>query len=109
MSGKTSGRDEKNSILPNLFKRHGVDKISDALLLPVDTLRNFPTVQIRGNRETVVEGCRGLLSYERECVLLETKFCVIEIQGRELILRTLAAGMLSIKGYISKVEFKMSK
>ena len=83
------------------------DRLAEALAFPQGTFKNFPTIQIRGNREITIDGCTGLLSYEEENILLETRYCRINITGRTLSLSNLTKNILSIRGFIKNVEFTM--
>ena len=83
------------------------DRLAEALSFPQGTFKNFPTIQIRGNREITIDGCTGLLSYEHENILLETKYCRINITGRTLTLNNLTKNVLAIRGFIKNVEFTM--
>jgi len=83
------------------------DKFSRILALPEGTFKNFPTIEIRGNREITIDGCTGLLAYGAENILLETRYCRIKIIGRSLTLNNLTRNVLSIRGFIQNVEFTM--
>jgi len=83
------------------------DKLAEILSFPQGTFRNFPTIQIRGNREIMIDGCTGLLSYSPDNILLETKYCRININGRTMTLNNLTRNVLAIKGFIKNVEFAM--
>jgi sporulation protein YqfC len=83
------------------------DKLAEILSFPQGTFKTFPTIQIRGNREITIDGCTGLLSYEEENILLETKYCHINIAGRTLTLSNLTKNVLIIRGFIKNVEFAM--
>ena len=83
------------------------DKLAEVLSFPQGTFRNFPTIQIKGNREITIDGCTGLLSYEEENILLETRYCRINIIGRTLTLSNLTKNILAIRGFIKNVEFTM--
>jgi len=88
-------------------RKYKPDKLAEVFSLPQGTFKNFPTIQIRGNREITIDGCTGLLSYKEENILLETKYCRINIVGRTLSLSNLTKNILSIKGFIKNVEFTM--
>ncbi|GHV12326.1 hypothetical protein FACS1894219_05010 [Clostridia bacterium] len=83
------------------------DKIADLLSFPEGSFRDFPTIQIRGNRNIWVDGCASLLSYSTENIILDTKYTKISVAGTNLTLHSLSGGVLAVKGYISGVEFKM--
>ena len=88
-------------------KEKNSDTLAEILSFPQGTFRNFPTIQIRGNREITIDGCTGLLSYEQEKIILETRYCRINISGRTLTLSNLAKNVLAIRGFIKTVEFTM--
>ena len=102
MSGKND-RDNNGK----LMKKQKIDVVTEFLALPVDTMRNFPTIQIRGNREIVIDGCNSLLSYDSASVVIDTRFCRIDINGKELKLRNFNDKIISVKGLIRKIEFNM--
>ena len=83
------------------------DRVADILGLPQGTFKNFPSIQIRGNREIIIDGCTGLLSYADDNILIETKYCRIKISGRDLTLKNLTRNILAVRGFIKSVEFNM--
>ena len=88
-------------------KKYKPDKAAEILGLPQGTFRNFPSLQIRGNREIIIDGCTGLLSYAEDDILIETKYCRIKIAGRNLTLKNLTKSILAVRGFIKNVEFNM--
>ena len=93
--------------MKNTNKIKNNDKLAEVLSFPQGTFRNFPTIQIKGNREITIDGCTGLLLYEEENILLETRYCRINIIGRTLTLSNLTKNILAIRGFIKNVEFTM--
>lgn len=90
-----------------LFKKKKTDFLSEFFALPADTFANYPSVHIKGNREIIIDGCTGLLNYSEENVVIETRFCKINIAGRSLNLHNLSDKIISIRGFIQKFEFTM--
>ena len=88
-------------------KKYKPDKAAEILGLPQGTFKNFPSIQIRGNREIIIDGCTGLLSYSEDAMLIETRYCRIQITGRSLNLRNLSKSILAVRGFIKNVEFNM--
>jgi len=88
-------------------KKYEPDKAAEILGLPQGTFKNFPCIQIRGNREIIIDGCTGLLSYAEDNILIETKYCRIKITGRTLKLKNLSRNILAVRGFIQNVEFNM--
>jgi len=91
----------------NHEKKSKPDKVAAILGLPQGTFKNFPSIQIRGNREIIIDGCTGLLSYAEDNILVETKYCHIKIAGRTLTLKNLSKNILAVRGFIQNVEFNM--
>ena len=89
------------------LKKDKPDKAAEILGLPQGTFKNFPSIQIRGNREIIIDGCTGLLSYDEADILIETKYCRIRVAGRSLTLKNLARNILAVRGFIQNVEFNM--
>ena len=87
--------------------KYKADKAAEILGLPQGTFKNFPSVQLRGNREIIIDGCTGLLSYAEEALLIETKYCRIRIAGRNLTLKNLSKSILAVRGFIQNVEFNL--
>ena len=104
MKDKKSKKDI-NIDMPEQLQK--VDRFSKILALPEGTFKNFPTIEIRGNREITIDGCTGLLSYAAENILLETRYCRIKIFGRSLTLNNLSRNILAVRGFIQNVEFTM--
>ncbi|MCL2772380.1 MAG: YabP/YqfC family sporulation protein [Oscillospiraceae bacterium] len=102
-NNKANRNDEDTDI----SKKYKSDRLAEILSLPQGTFKNFPSIQIRGNREIIIDGCTGLLSYEQEKILLETKYCRICISGRALTLNNLTKNIIAIRGFIKNVEFNM--
>jgi len=93
--------------LPVPHKKYKPDKAAEIFGLPQGTFKNFPSIQIRGNREIIIDGCTGLLSYAEDNILIETKYCRIKISGRNLSLKNLSKNILAVRGFIQNVEFNM--
>ena len=104
-AGKNKKRSDVTEDMPVQLQKE--DKFSEILSLPQGTFRNFPIIEIRGNREITVDGCTGLLSYGEDNILLETRYCRIKITGRSLTLNNLTRNVLAVRGHIQNVEFTM--
>lgn len=73
-------------------------------LPPVD---NAPCIEFSGNREAVLEGCKGVLEYSPELVSVNTDGMIVIFRGRGLDLRCISPSALIIGGCITAVEFRM--
>lgn len=85
--------------------RNWGDKISDTLELPPSVLPGVPQLELSGNREAVVEGCKGILQYEESVIRLCTGRFVIRFTGTDLVIRSMQSGLVQICGTILSVDF----
>lgn len=67
---------------------------------------NVPThMEINGNREAVVEGCRGVLEYDTDIVRIKTNKGAVKFSGRGLVIKCLTVDSLVVNGFITCIEF----
>lgn len=67
---------------------------------------NMPThMEINGNREATVEGCRGVLEYDTDIVRIKTNKGVVQFSGRGLVIKCLTADALVVTGFITGIAF----
>lgn len=80
-------------------------KAVKALELPVDLLTGMVHLEFSGNREVVIEGCKGVLEYDENIICVDTGKMKIRFMGRGLELRNFTDHSAIIDGFISSVEF----
>ena len=66
---------------------------------------NIPCIELSGNREAVLEGCRGVLAYSPELIRVNTAGMIVSFVGRDLDLRCISESALIVAGFITRVEF----
>ncbi len=62
-------------------------------------------MEINGNSEAKVEGCRGVLEYDDDIVRIKTDKGVVRFSGRCLAIKCLTADSLVVAGSITCIEF----
>ena len=62
-------------------------------------------IELNGNREAVVEGCRGILEYDDAVVRVRTPDHVVRFTGHGLSIRCLTSDALVVAGCIAGGEF----
>ena len=62
-------------------------------------------MEFRGNREAVLEDCRGILEYDTDVVRVRTGKHIVRFTGRNLEIHCMTSDSLVITGFISGVEF----
>ncbi len=66
----------------------------------------MPThMEINGNTEVVVEGCKGVLEYDTDVVRIKTGKLIVRFTGRGLVIKCLTADSLVVTGFITGIEF----
>lgn len=81
-------------------------RLEQALELPSGTLCAALTVELYGNREAVVEGCRRVLVYDADCIRLETVEGLLCFRGEGLRVVGFAGGVATVGGRILTVGFE---
>ena len=76
-----------------------------ALELTPDILSGMAHFELSGNREVVVEGCRGVLEYSDNVIRLTAGKLTVRFTGRGLELRNLKRDSAIVEGFITAIEF----
>lgn len=80
-------------------------RVERALELPGGTLTDVPHIELTGQREAVIEGCHGILSYDDDAVRLNTGCGILLITGNRLTLRAMSNDNTMVCGRIRSLEF----
>lgn len=62
-------------------------------------------MEVKENREVIVEGCRGVLEYDTDVVRIRAGRMTLRFTGRCLVIRCLTADSLVVEGFITGIEF----
>jgi sporulation protein YqfC len=82
-----------------------MEKTVRALELTPDVLSGMAHFELSGNREVVVDGCRGILEYDENVIRLLAGKLTVRFTGRGLELRNLRKDSAIIEGFITAIEF----
>lgn len=74
--------------------------------LPEIVHADVPHIEMQGNREAVVDGCRGVLEYEEDKIKLNAGMCVLLFRGSDLTIKTYSDSLTEITGEIIAIEFE---
>lgn len=80
--------------------------IADSTGFPDTLSASAPDIHIIGTREIAIDGCLGILVYERDEIQLRLKGRVMRICGEDLTLKTYYTGHTSVKGHIFSIGFE---
>ncbi len=82
-----------------------MESVSKNLDLPADTLPGYAHIELCGNREANVEGCKGVLEYSDCLVSLNTGKLTVKFCGSDLTITAMQDGNAVIRGIITCIDF----
>ena len=62
-------------------------------------------IEIRGNREVKIEGCKRILSFSDDIIKISTRGMLINFHGKNLTIKCMNPDSLLIQGFIINIEF----
>ena len=62
-------------------------------------------LKIDGNKEVLIEGCKGIVEYTQEIIRINANNMMIVFIGRGLNIKCLSDTGVVINGFISSIEF----
>ena len=80
-------------------------RLGDAMDLPPQMLPGFSHVELWQNRQAVIEGVKGVLSYSESEIQLNMGALVVTFKGADLGIKTYQAEILTMAGVIAEVHF----
>lgn len=81
------------------------ERISDELELPKNIMPGVVHIEMNGNKEAVVDGCRGVLEYDENIIRLNTGKLIVKFTGSRLMIKTLSLNQALVCGNIVSVDF----
>lgn len=97
---KHSEKDLKTCSKPSLTERMGT-----VLDIPADLLCGGCYMELRGQNELKLQGCRRILTYTAEEIVLRLRRGAVRVQGRRMVCSSYHAGCAVIEGWIESVAF----
>ena len=71
-----------------------------------DVITRIPVITIRGKTETEIYGCRGILEYGRDRIVLAVGEDVFTVCGEDLLLEDFRERSLYVRGTITSVTLE---
>ena len=62
-------------------------------------------MEFKGNREVVLEDCRGILEYDTDVVRVRAGKLIVRFTGRGLTIKCMTADSMVVEGFITGMEF----
>lgn len=66
---------------------------------------DIPYIEMHGNGEAVIDGCKGVLEYTEEAISLNAGACVLRFCGNHMTIKAYSESQTEIYGDIQSVEF----
>lgn len=92
-------------ILNFKIRRNFSSEIKKANSYMKDNVFNSVHIEMRGNRELILEGCQKIEEYDENIVKIKVPKMCVSVFGRSLELRCLSPDSLVVSGVIGSVEF----
>lgn len=80
-------------------------KLSELLEIPQSAILGGAQIELSGNREALVDGCRGVLEYDEGIVKLAVDKMSVCFTGRDLRLKALTRDTAVVTGFITNIQF----
>lgn len=90
------GRKNKKPLYRNL---------TDAAKIPKELSGGLPLLRMIGQEELFVENYKGIVEYTDAVLLLQTKGCLLRIEGEHLFLSYYTKEELKVTGNITSISF----
>lgn len=81
------------------------DKLGEELGLPKTVTQGLNYMEMLGNREAVVDGCKGILDYSEEKIKINLGNRAMCFSGSELCIKSLGREQAVISGNIYTIDF----
>ena len=85
-------------------KRQG---FSDGLELPKDVSCGVVIVTVTGRRSLVLENYKGILSYDDDCIVIQTRDCKVSVCGSRLKVDYYTNEEMKIVGLIHQISYEV--
>ena len=66
----------------------------------------LPKISLLGNKECLIENCKGIIQYENEKIRLKTTIGEASVEGKSLHINEIGEGELLIKGQILNLRLE---
>lgn len=64
-----------------------------------------PKIEMLGNREMIVDGCKGVVQYDETLIKLSLGNCVLSLSGNDLVISSFDSSVAVINGQICDISF----
>lgn len=79
--------------------------LTDAAQIPKELSGGLPLLHMVGQEELLIENFKGIVEYTDAVLLLQTKGCLLRVEGEHLFLSYYTREELKVTGKITSVSF----
>lgn len=79
--------------------------VEKALDIPTGALSKAVRMELCGNRQVLIEGCRGIVKYDEDQIEVRTAEGTVRFTGRQLCMTSLQPACAVITGRLLSLEF----
>ena len=97
-------RANKNNDTGKKERRHG---FSEGLELPKDVACGVAIVTVTGRRALVLENYKGIVSFDDDCIVIQTKDCKVTVCGGRLKVDYYTNEEMKIVGLIHQISYEV--
>lgn len=81
------------------------ERFVNALELPKELVLNVPKMTLTGKDKILIESYKSLISYESDCVKLNTSVGTLSLFGKDLTIKEITKEDIIVQGKVGKLEF----
>ncbi len=70
-----------------------------------EVLSGEPKIEMLGNREIIIDGCKGVVEYGENLIKLNANDCVLSVLGDTLVIKSYDGSVAVISGTITEINF----
>ncbi|MDR2655862.1 MAG: YabP/YqfC family sporulation protein [Oscillospiraceae bacterium] len=86
-------------------KKNAAGRLAEFLAVPQAAISAESHIEIRGNKEAIIEGAQGVLEYCDETIKISLDRKAVKFSGRSLNLKGMDGDSIIIDGFILSIEF----
>lgn len=90
--------------LKNKETENSKKKLKEILIPSIMDLKSSQ-IEILGNNEAIIEGCKGILEYEEDVIKLNLGKMSVKFCGKNLTVKCMNNDSVILSGFISNIEF----
>lgn len=91
--------------MPRKSKEEAEVKEKKLSFFSANAVKLLPYIELKSNREIVIDGCKGIVEYDTEIIRINTGNMVVALTGRGLNIKCLTTSSVVICGFITGIEF----